>query len=301
MGPWVSDNVIEALDDKNRLVRMGAAEALGELHDPRGVEPLIKLLQDPDRELAGHVSAQLTRIGTPSIKPLVALLTSENASIRSIAVSTLGHIRDHRVVEPVGRMLFDADQTARDCAGYALYLLAFTGDAGTTWRASDAIADKTAAETARHENDAILQKLVGEQCGAALRSDSAPARLATAKSMHLFAFLIPSTNILDGLASCLSDHDAELREHAAQTLAIIDHVDVYKPLLVGLRDEERKVRIAAAGGLRYRTSLDHYRSSREFDDGVGSSLFGGAAGVVEALGSDEVIDGVTHDASRFDL
>ena len=38
---------------------------------------------------------------------------------------------------------------------------------------------------------------------------------------------------------------------------------------------------------------------RQFDEGVGFSLFGGASGLVEALTAHQVVDGVTQHPTRF--
>jgi len=266
MGPCVSDQVIEALDDKNPLVRMGAADVVVQLRDPRAVKPLVKLLHDPNRELASRAIVPLGSIGEPSIEPLLAALIDDDTLVRTWAVSALGLIRDRRVVPQIARLLDDPEQPVRDNAGNALRTLATPAPADPNVAGMTAGKDPT--KRARQENDALLRKLVLGELNLALRSASARARMAAVQSIRPLAASIRSLGTIDALASCLTDADPALRAQAAQILSQINHPGVYKPLAAALRDADSNLRLSAVQGLAYRLSNDRYRSNiREFDDG----------------------------------
>jgi hypothetical protein len=54
--------LVEALKDKDSFVRRSAAYALGELKDPRAVEPLIEALKDKDSDVRNAVAGALRKI-----------------------------------------------------------------------------------------------------------------------------------------------------------------------------------------------------------------------------------------------
>jgi len=76
-----------------RSIRRDAARALGELEDPRAVEPLIAALKD------------------------------ESFSVRKAAAEALGKIGDTRAVEPLSAALKDKDSDVRKAAAEALVSL----------------------------------------------------------------------------------------------------------------------------------------------------------------------------------
>jgi HEAT repeat protein len=56
------DNYIRQLKDKHADIRARAAAALGEMKDPRAVEPLIATLADPDSSVRSYVALALGKI-----------------------------------------------------------------------------------------------------------------------------------------------------------------------------------------------------------------------------------------------
>jgi vesicle coat complex subunit len=82
--------LIKKLKHKDVKIREEAAETLGELKDPRAVEPLIKALKDKD------------------------------SRVRSEAAIALGKLRDPRAVEPLIEALKDKDPEVPPNADYAL-------------------------------------------------------------------------------------------------------------------------------------------------------------------------------------
>ena len=96
IGAPAVEPLIAALKDKDSKdsdVRQAAAEALGEIKDPRAVEPLIAALKDGDSD------------------------------VRKAAAKALGEIKDPRAVEPLIAALKDAKWRVREAAAEALVSL----------------------------------------------------------------------------------------------------------------------------------------------------------------------------------
>jgi hypothetical protein len=90
LGTEGMDHLLSGLRTRNKDVRLGIIEALGEIRDPRAVDPLIALLSDRNNE------------------------------IRWEAALALGEIRDPRAIEPLREALHDADRYVRYGAAVAL-------------------------------------------------------------------------------------------------------------------------------------------------------------------------------------
>ena len=74
---------IQLLKDKNLTFRWRAAEALGDLHDPGAVEPLIEALRDPFIDVQWLAAKSLGKIGDlRAVDPLIAVLKSEAKWLR---------------------------------------------------------------------------------------------------------------------------------------------------------------------------------------------------------------------------
>jgi HEAT repeat protein len=112
--PRAVDPLIAALEDQNSAVQESAATALGELKDSHAIEPLIATLKDTDSDLRSLTTKALVKIGTPAVEPLIAALKDTNANVRRNAAQALGQIKDPRAVEPLL-----AELTLRDAAAIA--------------------------------------------------------------------------------------------------------------------------------------------------------------------------------------
>lgn len=88
-----ADSLIRLLDDASELVRADAMNALGELADPRAVEPLIARLE--------NVKAlnTLVRIGEPAVVPLIDALSTQTAASQRNVIRALGILGDSRAVD----------------------------------------------------------------------------------------------------------------------------------------------------------------------------------------------------------
>ncbi len=103
--PRVVPAVIRVLrTDKVEWMRAWAADALGELHDPRVFDPLIAALKDPDfvdRNCAASSLGKLRdRRAVPALVE-VATRVKEDAFVRASATTALAKIGDPRAVDPL--------------------------------------------------------------------------------------------------------------------------------------------------------------------------------------------------------
>ena len=86
------DRLIWELRNDDLWARRRAAEALGEIKDPRAVEPLIAALKDEDEEVRMRAAVALGEIKDPrAVRPLIALLKNggEEWSVREGAAKAL--------------------------------------------------------------------------------------------------------------------------------------------------------------------------------------------------------------------
>jgi len=111
------EGLINALKDKEPIVRGDAAEVLGEIGDSRAVEPLIEVLKDIVQYIAIE---SLRKIGEPAVEPLIKALKNKDTLIRSGAARALGEIRDKRAVEPLTEAVKYGDMFVRSAAVGAL-------------------------------------------------------------------------------------------------------------------------------------------------------------------------------------
>jgi hypothetical protein len=105
------------LKDANWAVRLNAAFELGQLKDPRTVEPLVAALRDADADMRRTAATALGEIKSPlAVEPLIALLKDSEAQVRYSAVAALGEIADPGAVEPLIPVLKDTEANVRQNA-----------------------------------------------------------------------------------------------------------------------------------------------------------------------------------------
>ncbi|CUQ65119.1 HEAT repeat domain-containing protein [Candidatus Nitrospira inopinata] len=103
-----ADAMLLDLKDPHWLNRKYAAEVLGELKDPRAVDPLVEALTDEVGDVRQRAYDSLIKIGGPSVPSLIPLLVSEEDEIRQAATEILRKI-GKPAVEPLATALADAD------------------------------------------------------------------------------------------------------------------------------------------------------------------------------------------------
>lgn len=106
--------LLKAAKDEDENVRRGAIEALGQLHDARGVDSLIAALQDKDSLIRASSADALARIGDPrAIEPLIALLDDDDSHVRSHAFFALAELGGSSVLTSLASGLNDPDPQVR--------------------------------------------------------------------------------------------------------------------------------------------------------------------------------------------
>ena len=88
-------------DASSLVLRITAANVLGQIGDPRAIKVLIAMgskveRTDEHRRAAAHA---LGSIGEPAIETLVKMLKNDNANVQQLAAWSLGHCGDTRAVE----------------------------------------------------------------------------------------------------------------------------------------------------------------------------------------------------------
>lgn len=98
LGTEGMDHLLSALKTRNKDIRLGVIEALGEIRDPRAVEPLIGLLGDNDNEVRWEAALALGGIADPrALGPLEGALRDPDRYVRygsAIALEKMGWSRD---------------------------------------------------------------------------------------------------------------------------------------------------------------------------------------------------------------
>lgn len=113
------DALIRLLDDKDRGVRLLVISLLTDIGDKKAVEPLTKALKDQDRNVRKRVVTALGKlVDDSSADPLIEALKDRDASVRGEAVRALGEIRSERMIGALlGRLGSDeTDESVRDAA-----------------------------------------------------------------------------------------------------------------------------------------------------------------------------------------
>lgn len=104
-----ADAMLLDLRDSHWLNRKYAAEVLGELKDPRAVDPLVAALTDEVGDVRQRAYDSLIKIGKSSVPSLIPLLVSEEDEMRQSATEILRKI-GKPAVEPLATALADADE-----------------------------------------------------------------------------------------------------------------------------------------------------------------------------------------------
>ncbi|SLM46955.1 conserved protein of unknown function [Nitrospira japonica] len=107
--------LLAALGNKDWIVRMHAAKALGRIKNSEAVEPLIPLLQDKVKAVREETTAALVAIGDAAIPSLLTALADADWLVRLHAVEALGKMKSSAAVEPLLSALFnDRDAAVRE-------------------------------------------------------------------------------------------------------------------------------------------------------------------------------------------
>ena len=145
------DLLIKTFSDKNPHVRFQAAKSLAEIGTP-SIKPLIAALKTDDTRVQKYVILALKDIGDDTVAvELIESLKSDDFAIRKFAAKALGEMKVESAVEPVIELLTDEDWGVRTSAANAL------GDIGDK-RAIDPIKKARRAATGDKEFKKVCNK-----------------------------------------------------------------------------------------------------------------------------------------------
>jgi HEAT repeat protein len=115
------ETLINALSVQNLDVRIGSAELLGLIGDPRAVKPLITSLKDENSRVREAATGALGNISSPeSVTSLIATLKDEEMDVRKAAATALGKLSDLQSAEHLIAALSDQEGEVRKAAAKAL-------------------------------------------------------------------------------------------------------------------------------------------------------------------------------------
>jgi HEAT repeat protein len=105
-----------------------AAKQLGHIGSPSAIDALLVPLADPELSSRRHAAmAALEAMGEPAVGLLVALLDSEDATVRRNAAEMLGWIGSPSAVPALQALLSDGSAAVRSQAAWALVEIADRG------------------------------------------------------------------------------------------------------------------------------------------------------------------------------
>ena len=279
IGAPAMEPLIAALKDKDSKdsdVRQAAAEALGEIKDPRAVEPLIAALGD------------------------------ESSGVRLAAAKSLGEIKDPRAVEPLSAALKDENKYVRRAAAHALDRLGWKPEqdeiAGWYWMAKCdwdkcvalgaltvepliAALKDTDEEVRRAAAEAlgkIKDRRAVEPLSAAFKDTDKDVRQAAAVSLDRLGWKPEQDEIAGWYWMAKGDWDKCV---ALGSFAV-------EPLIAALKDTDEEVRRAAA------EALDRLGWKPEQDESAGwywmAKRYWGQCVVLGALAVEPLIAALKH-------
>jgi HEAT repeat protein len=106
------------LKDSDPVVQVAAAEALGQIEDPRAVQALLPMLKSSDAELRLAVAEALGQIeDARAVEALTAVVSDADPRVRRAAIEALGQLDDlKQAPKPLLAALQDPDPAIRDAA-----------------------------------------------------------------------------------------------------------------------------------------------------------------------------------------
>jgi bilin biosynthesis protein len=120
-GPSIVDQLIVALKKGNHLMRISITGVLGEIGDPKAIEPLFCIIkEDVLPSLRVAATTALSKMGATAIEPLSVKLKDSSLLVRRAATQALGEIGDVSAIGPLITALADVEKVVRRAAVGAL-------------------------------------------------------------------------------------------------------------------------------------------------------------------------------------
>lgn len=208
--------MVESLGDTRGMIRLGFAEALGEVGKP-AVPFLVEALSHHANVVVRRAAAKtLTLIADPvAVSPLIdALLTDEDTVVKSSAVGALASIGEAAV--PALLEILNSPELPESTKGHASWALAFVGA----------------------EVKEILYREIA--------SESADVRVAVVGALAKVAQDAPEEKTFQILTDALGDRESMVRCEAAAVLGNLSYQSAFPQLVELLHHADGETRKAAA-------------------------------------------------------
>ncbi|MEM7127010.1 MAG: HEAT repeat domain-containing protein [Chloroflexota bacterium] len=267
--------LIMALQQDNADIRIGAANALIELGDPRALEPLIvyigsaepkerrtilrtlrrygddvtielliTTLQHKSKHVRDGACTALIEVGCKAVRPLIFALKNNNSVLRQEAVMVLGRLRHKRAVEPLILALKDDESDVCKSAAKALGLLR---DKRAIWPLIELILDPNCDVEVAASAEVSIAKF--EQAAVAplisVTKDVEMDINMRCKATKILGKL-NNEEALEPLIAMLMHKQSEFRKAAAIALGDLNNRQSIEPLVAALQDSHVAVRALAA-------------------------------------------------------
>ncbi len=234
--------LIAALAERNDDVRMAVVEALIKIDDVRAIKPMVSVIGDSDTKIWFAARVYLMKKRSVSFGPLASALKSDNKTLAQKAARILGELKDARSVEPLVAALGRNDAAVSPEAARALSAIG-----------APAVEPLVAMLKKPHnrETSLAIEALVGigqpavEPLIALLESEETFGRQAVTKA--LAGIGAPA---LKPLAATLRNAPEQTRKYAVEALTAIGPAAI-ELLVAELKNSESspEVRRAAAAAL----------------------------------------------------
>jgi HEAT repeat protein len=227
------------LSDANADIRQVAASALGRVHVPECVEPLMKALHDKEPEVVRSAMLGLRRVNDDRVlERLIPLLRHQDFTVRTSAAQTIDtirwapHDREQRVWFAVAKGWYERAAASGVEAIPALRLTMETGPVSAAVRAAGALG--------AIPDPGVVRLLCGT-----LHSPEPVVCIAAAEALGK----IGGSEAVAALIPCLGREHTQIRAECARTLGIMGAIEATAPICKLLEDKEWEVRREAAGAL----------------------------------------------------
>jgi HEAT repeat protein len=250
----MADSVAEhiaALDDEDWGVREDAAAALGQLGDPRCVQPLIRTLRDSDQAVAEAARSALTALGQPAVLSLGFCLHDANLQVQEAAARILATTADEQAFEPLLSALLNPNWVVRMSAAKGIGRL-------RNPKAIDTLIlllqDKVPA--VREEAGRALQAIGEASIPKLLEGLRHPTWKVRLRAVEALALMKPQVAVQPLMTLVEEDPDMAVRQDAVRALGQIGDTQAIPLLLISLDRPSLKLpAIEALGHLRSTDAL----------------------------------------------
>jgi HEAT repeat protein len=241
----VVNELNQALEDSDGVVRRNAVEALGKIGTETAIAGLLKALEESNKDVRWKAAFALGKIGTETAIPgLLKALKDSDKDVRSNAVVALCKIGSETAIAGLFKVLEHSD---KDVRGNAAFALGKIGSETAIPRSLKALenSDRNARRSAAFALGKIGSETAIPVLLKALEDSDGYVRWKAAAGLAK----ISSETAIPGLLKALEDSDEDVRGNAVWVLGNIGSETAIAGLLKTLEHSNKDVRGKAAEAL----------------------------------------------------